>query len=65
MPAESDDLGAALGFSIEEDDDGRFRWTAYGPAGRRNGTAASRADAEAAASAAALELNDPSQAPQR
>jgi hypothetical protein len=63
MPAESDDLGSASGFSVEEDEDGTFRWTAYGSAGTRSGTAGSRADAQAAASAAEVELNDPSQAP--
>jgi hypothetical protein len=56
---------AASGFSVEDDEEGCFRWTACGPAGTHSGTAESRADAEAAASAAELELNDPSQAPPR
>jgi hypothetical protein len=63
MPAESDDLGSASGFSVEEDEVGAFRWTAYGPAGTRSGTAESRADAEAAAGAAERDLNDPSRMP--
>ena len=65
MPGNSDGVGAASGFSVEEDEEGRFRWTAYGRAGTRSGTAESRADAEAAASAAELELTDASQAPPR
>jgi len=60
-----DDLGAVSGFTVEENEDGRFRWTAFGPAGTREGTAESRADAEAAAQVAETELNDPSQAPPR
>jgi hypothetical protein len=65
VPTDADDLGAASGFTVQEDDDGRFRWTAFGPAGTREGTADSRADAEAAAQAAETELNDPSRAPRR
>ena len=63
--AESDDFGRASGYSVEEDEEGSFRWTAFGPAGTRQGRAQSRAEAEAAAEAAELELNDPSQAPPR
>ena len=59
----SDDLGRASGLSVEHDQDGRFRWSAYGPAGNREGTARSRAEAQAAAEAAELQLTDPSQAP--
>jgi hypothetical protein len=63
--ADSDDFGRASGYSVEEDEEGRFRWTAFGPAGTRQGSAQSRAEAEAAAEVAELELNDPSQAPPR
>jgi len=61
----SDDFGAASGFTVEEGDDGRFRWTAFGPAGTREGTAESRSEAEAAAQAAEQELAEPSRAPPR
>jgi hypothetical protein len=43
MESKSDnDLGTASGFTVDEDDDGAFRWTAFGLAGTRQGTAASR-----------------------
>jgi hypothetical protein len=58
-----DDLGTASGFTVDEDDDGGFRWTAFGPAGTRQGTAASRAEAETAARVAEQELTDTSQQP--
>ena len=63
--ANEDDRGAVSGFTVEETKDGRFRWTAFGPAGTHEGTADSRTDAEAAAQAAETELNDSSQAPSR
>jgi hypothetical protein len=43
------EVGRATGWQIEEDEDGGFRWTAFGPRGRREGRTATRADAEAAA----------------
>jgi hypothetical protein len=65
MSESRDDLGTASGFSVDEDDDGSFRWRAFGPTGARDGVADSREDAEAAARAAELELNDPSRRPPR
>jgi hypothetical protein len=52
--------GQASGFSVEEDRDGGFRWSAFGPAGARHGDAESHGDAEASARAAEQELNRPS-----
>jgi hypothetical protein len=65
MAESSEDIGNAYGFSVEEDDNGTFHWRAFGPAGTREGSAASRAAAESAAQAAERELNDPSQIPPR
>ncbi|MGI8430086.1 MAG: hypothetical protein ACR2OB_12480 [Solirubrobacteraceae bacterium] len=59
MPADQHDPGHASGFSVEEDSEGGFRWSAFGPAGARHGHADARADAEATASAAEQELIRP------
>jgi len=37
MPTEDSDAGRASGFSVEEDAEGGFRWSAFAPAGARNG----------------------------
>jgi hypothetical protein len=66
MESKSDnELGTASGFTVDEDDDGGFRWTAFGPAGTRQGTATSKEEAEAAARAAERELIDPAEGPLR
>jgi hypothetical protein len=49
----------ASGFSVDEDPEGGFRWSAFGPLGTRNGHADSRIEAEAAARQAEQELKRP------
>jgi hypothetical protein len=49
MPTEDSELGRGSGFSVEEDSDNGYRWSAFGPAGTRQGHAESREEAEAAA----------------
>ncbi|MBD0281238.1 MAG: hypothetical protein ICV69_03465 [Thermoleophilaceae bacterium] len=51
MTAHPGERGQASGFSVEEDPDGGFRWSAFGPTGRREGRAESRSEAGAAAQA--------------
>ena len=51
-------LGHASGYTVEEDDEDGFIWSAFGPAGTREGNAASRAEAEAAAQAAERDLRE-------
>jgi hypothetical protein len=63
MTTQPDERGQASGFSVEEDPDGGFRWSAFGPDGRREGRAESRSEAEAAAQAAEQELNRPDAPP--
>jgi hypothetical protein len=56
-------IGSGSGWSVQEDPEGGFRWSADGRAGSRTGHAKTREDAERAAQAAELELNageDPS-----
>jgi hypothetical protein len=52
----SGDLGHSSGVSVEEDPDGGFRWSAFGPAGTRHGRAEPREQAEAAARDAETKL---------
>ncbi len=58
MPTENDP-GRASGFSVEENPEGGFRWSAFGPAGIRQGHTESEAEAEAAARSAEQELQQP------
>jgi hypothetical protein len=58
-----DDVGNASGYSVEEEEDGGFRWSAFGPRGARRGVADTRAGAEDAARAAEQELADPDAGP--
>ena len=49
-------LGHTTGWSVDEDPEGGFRWSADGPTGTRRGHARTRAEAEAAARAAEQRL---------
>jgi len=59
MSTHEEHPGSGSGYSVEEDPDGGFRWSAFGPAGTLQGRADSRADAEAAAQGAEQELCRP------
>jgi hypothetical protein len=48
--------GYASGWSVDEDPEGGFRWTAFGPAGTVQGQAPTRAEAERAAMQAEQDL---------
>jgi hypothetical protein len=52
-------IGHGSGWAVEDDPEGGFRWTAYGPAGSRQGQAPTRAEAERLAQAAEQELTVP------
>jgi hypothetical protein len=57
MATNDEQVGRASGYAVEEDEqNGGFSWSAYGPNGTRQGHAESRADAEAAARGAEREL---------
>ncbi len=56
MSTEDDRIGHASGWTVDEDPQGGFRWTAYGPAGTTHGQAPTRAEAERAASQAEEDL---------
>jgi hypothetical protein len=62
MAADDSRPGRASGYSIEDDADGGFNWSAFGSAGTRQGHAESRSDAEAAARVAEHELSRPERA---
>ena len=49
-------VGYSSGWSVEEDQDGGFRWSAHGPLGVLRGQAATRAEAEGAAQEAERQL---------
>lgn len=49
-------VGRTSGWSVEEDGEGDFRWSADGPTGSLHGRARTRAEAEAAARAAERRL---------
>jgi uncharacterized protein len=49
-------MGHSSGWTVEEDPEGSFRWTAFGPAGTLRGQARTRAAAEQAAQEAEQEL---------
>jgi predicted nucleotidyltransferase len=49
-------MGYSSGWTVEEDADGSFRWTAFGPAGTLRGQAKTRAEAEKVAREAEQEL---------
>jgi hypothetical protein len=59
MSHDESETGHASGYTVEEDPDDGFVWSAFGPAGHREGTAATEAAAEAAAQAAERELRGP------
>ena len=63
MSSDDPDIGHASGHSVEEDPDDGFVWSAFGPAGHREGTAETRAEAEAAAQAAERDLRGPRPTP--
>jgi len=48
--------GHLSGWSVDEDPEGGFRWTAFGPAGTVQGQAPTRAEAERAAMQAEQDL---------
>jgi hypothetical protein len=50
--------GYASGWSVDEDPEGGFRWTAFGPAGTVQGQAPTRAEAERAAMQAEQDLEE-------
>jgi hypothetical protein len=52
----NDQTGHLSGWSVDEDPEGGFRWTAFGPAGSVQGRAPTRAGAERAAMQAEQEL---------
>jgi nucleotidyltransferase-like protein len=56
-------IGHGSGWAVEDDPEGGFRWTAYGPAGSRLGQAPTRAEAERLAQAAERELTEPQGGP--
>jgi hypothetical protein len=53
---ENEQTGHLSGWSVDEDPEGGFRWTAFGPAGTIQGQAPTRAEAERAAMQAEQEL---------
>jgi hypothetical protein len=57
-PTPGPKIGSSSGWSVQEDPQGGFRWSADGPAGSRTGHAKTREDAEHAAQAAERELNE-------
>lgn len=59
MTTEEEHSGLASGYSVEEDEDGGFRWSAFGPTGTLQGHAESRSDAEVAAQTAEVVLRRP------
>jgi hypothetical protein len=58
-PMASDTTGGASGYSVEEDPEDGFIWSAYGPGGTREGRTETHAEAESAARAAEVELKHP------
>ena len=62
METGDEPTGRASGYSVEEDPDGGFRWSAFGPGGTRQGRAEARTEADAAAHGAEQELSRPQQA---
>ena len=48
-PKDDQQPGHASGWNVDEDPEGGFRWTAFGPAGTVQGQAPTRAEAERAA----------------
>jgi hypothetical protein len=63
MATDDSHQGRASGYSVEEDPEGGFRWSAFGPAGARDGHAGSWSEAEAAAQLAEQELSLPPTSP--
>jgi hypothetical protein len=59
MPIDESDLGRVSGHSVDEDPEGGFAWTAFGPGGTSEGWAESRVAAEEAARQSELELSQP------
>jgi hypothetical protein len=56
MSTEDDGIGHASGWSVDEDPEGGFRWTAYAPAGTAQGREPTHEDAERAAAQAEQDL---------
>ena len=56
--AQNQQAGHVSGWSVDEDPEGGFRWTAFGPAGTRQGQAPTRAKAERAAMQAEQDLEE-------
>ena len=56
MAADEEPSGRASGYSVEDDPERGFRWSAVEPAGMLAGHTDSRVDAEAAARSAEQEL---------
>jgi hypothetical protein len=59
MSSDETNTGHASGYTVEEDPEEGFVWSAFGPAGHREGNAETKAEAEAAAQAAERELRGP------
>jgi hypothetical protein len=59
MPTDESNLGNVSGHSVDEDPEGGFAWTAFGPGGTSEGWAESEAVAEEAARQAEQELSRP------
>jgi hypothetical protein len=53
---QNEQTGHASGWSVDEDPEGGFRWTAFGPGGTVQGEAPTRAEAERAAMQAEQDL---------
>ena len=58
MDPKDEQPGYASGWSVDEDPEGGFRWTAFGPAGTVQGQAPTRAEAERAAMQAEQDLEE-------
>jgi hypothetical protein len=59
MPTDESDIGRVSGHSVDEDPEGGFAWTAFGPNGTSEGWAESQVAAEEAARQAEQELRRP------
>jgi hypothetical protein len=63
MGGDEQTRGSASGFAVEEDPQGGFRWSAYGPLGSRVGREPTREEAESSARAAERELSESLRSP--
>ena len=62
MAVDDQHSARASGYSVEDDTEGGFNWSAFGPAGTLSGHADSQAEGEAAARNAEQELCRPRRA---